>query len=210
MIVLVIILAVMILIALLPVGAMAVYSADGVQADLLIGSAHIRLFPRTKPPKPKKAKAEKKPAKAKKKAKQKEKPPEEPAPTGGKLAMIWQLVQLGVSFVGSLRRKLLIRHLTLYVTYGGDDPAKTAINYGRSLGAAHALLPLLGQAFRIRRQDVRVLYDARADDMTVYLRASITIRVGQMIALAVRYGVRALKIFLASRQKKNMVKAVSK
>lgn len=209
MIALAIILAVLVLIALLPVGGRVVYSAGGVQASLLAGPIRIRLFPRTKKPKPKKAKAKKKPKKVKKAAEPKEKTPET-APKGGKFQMLWQFVQLGVSFLGSLRRKLLIRDLTLSVTYGGSDPAKTAINYGRSVGAAHALLPLMEQVFRIRRQDVRVLYDAQSEEMAVYLNAAITIRVGQVLALAVRYGVRALRIFLSSKQTKNVEKAVSK
>jgi hypothetical protein len=198
MIALIIILAILLLIVLLPVGGRIVYGEDGAQADLLVGFLRFRLFPRE--PKPeKKPKREKKP----KKKKEKKKPASEQAkPKGGKLPLLWQLVQLGVQALGTLRRKILVRELKLYLTYGGDDPAQTAIQYGNACAAAHALLPLFGQIFRIRKQDVRVIYDPQQPELVVYAQAAITIRVGQIIAFAVNYGWRALKIFLASKNEK--------
>ncbi len=206
---LIIILAIFVLIALLPVGGAAEYGEDGFSAYLLIGPARILLYPRSK--KPKKQKREK-PPKEKKPKKVKETPEEADVKVkkGGKLPMLWQLVQLGLGFLGDMRRKLLVRRLTVYFTYGGAEPDVVAIRYGKTCAAAHALMPLLHQMFRIRKQDVRILYDPDASDITVYASAAITIRIGQTIALAARYGVRALKIVLSQRKNKNQDdKAVS-
>ena len=204
-----IVFAVLVLIALLPVGGAVEYGEDGLSAHLIIGPARILLYPRAK--KPKKEKRGK-PPKAKKPKKVKEKPEEADVRVkkGGKLPMLWQLLQLGLGFLGDMRRKLLVRELTVYFTYGGAEPAETAVRYGKTCAAAHAVMPLFHRLFRVRKQDVRIIYDAAATEITVCVRAAITIRIGQMIALAVRYGVRALKILLAQRKNKNQDdKAVS-
>lgn len=197
-----IVLAILVLIALLPVGGAVEYGEDGLSAHLVIGPARILLYPR--PKKPKKEKREKPPKKKK---------PEEAdvkVKKGGKLPMLWELLRLGLGFLGEMRRKLLVRELAVYFTYGGAEPAETAIRYGKTCAAAHAVMPLFDQLFRVRKQDVRIIYDAAATETTVYARAAITIRIGQTAALAVRYGVRALKILLAQRKNKNQDdKAVS-
>ena len=204
-----IVLAILVLIALLPVGGAVEYGEDGLSAHLVIGPARILLYPRAK--KPKKEKRGKPPKK--KKPKKGKKQPEEAdvqAKKGGKLPMLRELLQLGLGFLGEMRRKLLVRELTVYFTYGGAEPAETAIRYGKTGAAAHAVMPLFDQLFRVRKQDVRIIYDAAATEIAVYARAAITIRIGQTAALAVRYGVRALKILLAQRKNKNQDdKAVS-
>ena len=195
-------LAILVLIALLPVGGAVEYGEDGLSAHLIIGPARILLYPRAK--KPKKEKREKPPKKKK---------PEKADATvkkGGKLPMLWELLQLGLGFLGEMRRKRLVRELTVYFAYGGAEPAETAIRYGKTCAAAHAVMPLFDQLFRVRKQDVRIIYDAAATEIAVYARAAISIRIGQTTALAARYGVRALKILLSQRKNKNQDdKAVS-
>ena len=197
-----IVLAILVLIALLPVGGAVEYGEDGLSAHLVIGPARILLYPR--PKKPKKEKREK-PSKKKKPEKA-----DAAVKKGGKLPMLRELLQLGLGFLGEMRRKLLVRELTVRFAYGGAEPAETAIRYGKTCAAAHAVMPLFDQLFRVRKQDVRIIYDAAATEITVYARAAITIRIGQTAALAVRYGVRALKILISQRKNKNQDdKAVS-
>lgn len=195
MIALLVIAAVLVLLLLLPVGAALEYGEDGVTAQLLIGFVRLRLFPR---PPVKRKKTRNKTRKAEKSVKQsKQQKPEEKK--GGKLPLLMEMLRVGIDFLGAFRRRLLVRRLTLRLTYGGADPAATAIRYGQSCAAAHALLPLIDQVFRVRRQDVRLVYDPAEPELSVYVHAALTIRVGQLLALAARYGMRALKIVLAKR-----------
>ncbi len=207
MIALAVVCAVIVLIALLPVGVRVQYDADGPCVHLLAGPIRIRLFPRVKQPQKQTQRKDIKPPKKTKTAKE----PAEPAQKkGGGLAMMWSFVRLGVSFLGELRRKLLVRRLQLHLTYGGDDPAKAAIQYGNSCAALHALWPVFDRLFRIRRPDVRLIFDAQACEITVRADVQITIRVGRVIALGVRYGLRAFRIYLNHQNSSKQEKAVSK
>ena len=210
MIVLAVVLCVLVLIALLPVGGSVVYDESGVVVKILIGPIRIQVFPRTKPAKPKKDKTPKQAKTGTEKKKTQKDSPEAAARKGGKLPMLLDFVKLGLRFLGGFRRKLLIRELKLYVTYGGDDPAKAAVNYGNSCAAAHGILPMLHQVFRIRKQDVRLIFDETSDAMKIYAQAALSIRIGQVLALAARYGVQALQILLQYKSNNNEEKAVSK
>ena len=210
MIVLAAVLCVFVVIMLLPVGGSVVYDENGAVVKILVGAIRIQVLPRTKPAKSKNDKKPKQAKPKKEKKKSEEVPAEAAAKKGGKLPMLLDFVQLGIRFLGSFRRKLLIRELKLYVTYGGDDPAKAAVSYGNSCAAAHGILPLLHQIFHIRKQDVRLIFDETSDTMKIYAQAALSIRIGQVLALAVRYGVQALQILLKHKSKTNEEKAVSK
>ena len=124
-------LAVIVLLAVLPLGASVKYDSGGLLVRLIAGPARITLFPRKK-----KDKEEKKPKKETKK--------EEPAPkteaapkekTGGKLTDFLPLVQVALDFLGEFRRKLRVDNLRLKLVLAGDDPCDLAVNYGRAWAA---------------------------------------------------------------------------
>ena len=121
------ILAVLVLIGRIPVGVDAAYGEGGVLLSAKIGFFRLRILP-AKPKKPKKPK----------KSKQ-QKPAASSAPSAApdalaepaakkKLALpgglhgILRLVNLALSTLGDLRRKLRVEELTLHVTFAGDDP----------------------------------------------------------------------------------------
>ena len=81
------------------------------------------------------------------------------------------------------------------ITFDGEDPAQSAIRYGQAQAVAHALLPQLGQVFRIRRQAVS-LECAFTDGLlrvTCYLQVRLLVL--DVLALALRYGLRAYRIY---------------
>ena len=134
-----VILAVLVLIGCIPVGVDAAYGEGGVLLSAKISFFRLRILP-AKPKKPKK------PKKAKKSKQQK--PAASPAPSAApdaptaetapqkKLALpgglrgILRLVNLALSTLGDLRRKLRVEELTLHVTFAGGDPADAALHYG--------------------------------------------------------------------------------
>ena len=58
------------------------------------------------------------------------------------------------------------------------------------------LFPLLERCFVIKKRDIQIQCDFTASETLVTARLDITITLGRIIALAVRYGVRALVEFL--------------
>lgn len=154
-----IVLAVLVLLALLPLGLYARYDEQGPVAAIVAGPVQIPVYP----PKPKdgkkkkQKKAKKKPAKAKKKAaKGEQKAAAEPKPKqklGGKIQEFMPFVRLGLDLLGCFFRKLRVPKLTLHVQFGGaNDAAKAAINYGRAWAAIGAIMPPLRSKLRIRRR----------------------------------------------------------
>jgi hypothetical protein len=78
----------------------------------------------------------------------------------------------------------------------GGDPCDLAINYGKAWAAVGNLMPHLENLFVIKKRDVEVECDFAASDTLIFVHLDITITLGRLLALAVVYGIRALKEFL--------------
>ena len=147
-----------------------------------------------KPKKKKKQqKQQKKPEKAPEKAASQEKKPN-PILSGG-VDGILQLLDIVLDTLGDLRRKLRVNELTLYVRIGGsDDPAKAAMGYGRAWAAIGAITPSLERLFVIKKRDIRPALDYTISNTQVDAHLVTTITIGRSLALALRAGIRFLKI----------------
>ena len=183
--------AVLVALALLPLGVRAQY--DGAfRLWVVISFIKIPMLSGDKPKKVEKPKAE-----AKESAKEK-------VPAEKKsifrldlqhhwkdyLALVWDLL-------GGLRRKLLLRELTFLAYFGGKEPDERALNYGRAWAAIGTTMPMLEQSFHIRKRDVRAVYDETAEQIHLYLSLYVSIRLGQLLYLALR----ALRRFLVIQKK---------
>lgn len=186
-------LAVLVLLATLPVGVDVRYDGAGPLVRLLAGPVGLTLYPAH--PKKKKKAPKKNGETAQKAANAAEK-----KPTGGSWKDFLPLVKTALAFLGDFRRKLRIDHLECDLVLGGTDPAKLAMGYGRVWAAMGDLLAALEQTFTIRKRDVEVQCDFTAPETRVTFRAQITITVGRLLALAVRYGLRAWKEFMTLRK----------
>lgn len=187
--------SVLALIGCIPVGVDARYHKDGMFLAAKIWFVKLQLLP-AKPKKPKK------PGKAKKSAK-KQSEPKKDAPAekkanpllSGGLDGLMQLLDLAFDTLGDLRRKLRVNELTLRVTIpGGDDPAKAAMQYGRAWAAVGALTPAMERLFVIKKRDIQPFLDYNETSMQVDARLTLTITIGRSLALALRAGIRFLKI----------------
>lgn len=185
--------AVLILLGCLPLGVRGIYAAFGPTADLLIGPVKIRLFPGKKKDKAKKPKQEKE-KKAVTKTEKTE--PKKEDKTGGSFTDFLPLVKVATDFLGDFRRKLRIKRLNMYLCMAGGDPCDLAINYGRAWAAVGNLIPQLERLFVIKKRDIQVGCDFTQPQTTIYVRADITITLGRLLGLSVRYGWRALKEYL--------------
>jgi len=182
--------AALVLIGCIPVGVDARYNAEGVFLAAKLGPIRLQLLPQ-KPKK--KKKQQKKPEKAPEKAASQEKKPN-PILSGG-VDEILQLLDIVLDTLGDLRRKLRVNELTLYVRIGGsDDPAKAAMGYGRAWAAIGAITPSLERLFVIKKRDIQPALDYTISNTQVDAHLVTTITIGRSLALALRAGIRFLKI----------------
>lgn len=182
-------LGILAVIAILPVGVRGVYNRQGPLVQLLIGPAHLTLFPKGKNKKDKPAKVEEE--------------PDKPAPvkktgdkSGGSFRDFLPLVQITLDFLGEFRRKLRLNHLQFKLILGGGDPCDLAVNYGRAWTAIGNLMPHLERLFVIKKRDIEAECDFNADETKIFARLDITIPVGRLLSLVVRYGIRAFRAYL--------------
>ena len=191
---LLVIFAVLVLIGCIPVGVDARYSADGVFLTAKLGPFLLQLLPQKPKKKPKKRKPQQKqPKKTPAKAEPQAKKPN-PLLSGG-VDGLMQLLDLAFDTLGDLRRKLRVNELTLYVLIGGaDDPAKAAMGYGRAWAAIGAITPSLERLFVIKKRDIRPALDYTISNTQIDAHLVTTITIGRSLALALRAGIRFLKI----------------
>lgn len=187
-------LGILVLIAILPVGASVEYDSDGFRAAVIAGVFHIPVFPvKKKEKKPKKVK-KKAPAKAKEtKTKKKSEPKQK---KGGSLMDFLPVLDRVLDFLSAFRRKLRIQQLEMVIILGGGDPSDLAINYGRGWAALGNLEPLLDQAFVIKKRKMEVECDFLAESTTVIARMDISITIGRIVALLVAWGLPIVWEFL--------------
>lgn len=195
-------LAVAVLLAILPLGVNAKYNADGPLVRVIAGPVRWTVFPLKKKEKKEKKKKtkqnteEKTAAAASTKAKKAENTEQDTPSKGGSILDFLPLVQVALDFLGDFRRKLRIDRLEMKLILAADDPCDLAVNYGRAWAAVGNLFPLMERAFVIKKRDVEVECDFTSDETLVIARLDLTITLGRLLSLAVRYGIRALREFL--------------
>ncbi len=187
--------AVVVLLAILPLGASVSYDAGGPAVRILAGPLKLLVFPRKKKVKEPQKPSEKKSGKPKPKAPKKQKPVNT-VPKGGSWTDFLPLVQVGLDLLNDLRLKLRVNHLKLHLTMAADDPCDLAVNYGRMNAALAGLLSQLERFLVIQKRDVQVQCDFTGDQTRIVAWLDITITLGRIVYIGVRYGLRALKLYL--------------
>ena len=197
-------LAILIGLGCVPLGVRLRYDEDGPLAAVLLGRLPIVLYPVPGWLK-KLTSREKKPGENKpKEEKPKKEKPQKAAenPQGGSWKKFLPLVQLGLHFLGDFRRKLRVNRLVLRLTLAGDDPCDLAVNYGRAWAAVGNLLAALQRAFVIQKRDVEVQCDFLGEETKVVFAMDLTITLGRILGLLVKYGIRAVAILLKMKNQK--------
>ena len=182
-------LGILVLLAVLPVGIRLLYNEDGLVLSLLLGMVKIKLYPKqkTKPAEKEKQKPKEQTSKAKPSVKEKK---------GGRLSSFKPLLKIAWGFLGDLRRKIRVKHLEMNLIMAADDPCDLAVNYGKAWAAVGNLMPLLESIFIIKKRNVQVQCDFTADEPRVLARIDVSITVGRITALAVKYAVPVIREFL--------------
>ena len=179
-------LGVLVLLAVLPLGASVRYNGDGPLVRVILGPIKFTVFPLKKKEKKEKTKKEKAPRVASEKSEEK---------TGGSVKDFLPLAKDALDLLSDLKRKLRVNRLELKLTLAGGDPCDLGIHYGRAWAVLGNLIPRLEELFVIKKRDMEVQCDFTAEQTTVYARADITISLWQLLYLAARYGIRGLKTY---------------
>lgn len=189
------ILAVLWLVSLVRIGGKVSYGQAGLSAAVLAGPFQIQLLPA----KPKKSKP---PKQKKEKKLKKKKPPKEKKPASegrpGTLPRLMKLLPVVGQACGALKRKIRIDDLELELIWGGGDPAAIALGYGQANAVLGMLWPIFDHNFKVKHHSFQIGMDYSASQPAVELQTAVTLTVGQIMSLGVRYGVKALVTWIKS------------
>ena len=192
-------LAILALIAVLPVGVSVCYDADGIRAFVKAGFVRIQVFPMPKKEKKPKQKTSKAKAPAKKKPAQKQ--PQEKK-QGGSLKDFLPIVRLVLDLLDDFRRKLRVDVLEADLVLAGSDPCDLAINYGKICAALGNLWPRLEEFLTIKKRDVKVQCDFEGDKTLITARMDLTLTIGRAFSLGFRHGIKIIKEFIRITNKR--------
>jgi hypothetical protein len=194
---LLIILAIIVLLALLPLGISFRYDADGVGVRLIVGFLKFRVYPGKK----KKEKPEKPVSEAEKEPEVTEKPipkavpKEAPEKAGGSFTDFIPLAKTALSSLNVLRRKVRVKRLEVKLVMAGDDPSDLALNYGRAWTALGNLWPYLETYLVIEKRDVDIQCDFTAQKTTVTARVDVTVTLSRLLCWVCKYGWKAYQSY---------------
>lgn len=110
-----------------------------------------------------------------------------------------------LELVGRVLHMPYLNPLILKVVFGGEDPAASAINYGRAWALVGVVMPLLERNFQIGKREIDVQHDRDAKKMSVYAKAALTVRVGQCVGLAVSALLLFLRLYKETKQSEKAV-----
>lgn len=199
MIVLCIILAIVVIIALTPVGVRARYDEDGPVVWAKIGPIRVKLYPLPEKDKPQKEKKKKKT----KEKKEPEQSPQQQAAKGGTFERIKQLLPHGITAVKRFFKGLVIQKLTVYYQVVAEDPAKAAMQYGYGWAAIGMVTGLVENSFTVKDRDLQVFVNFEEHaEKRIFVLAELTIRIGRLFYVGFGFGIEFLKIILKNRKNK--------
>ncbi len=204
-------LGILVLLAVIPLGVLIQYDEDGPLIKVVAGFIRVTVFPvKKKEKKPKKVSEKPQPqpqvSGTPEPTAPTQKKKEKPAPKekkGGSLLDFLPLVEIALNMVGELLGKTLhVDLLELNLVMAGDDPCDLATNYGRAWAALGNLWPRLQEMLTIKKRDVKIQCDFTSNETLISARLQLTVTLGRLISLLVRYGIRALKEYLKIRKKR--------
>lgn len=90
------------------------------------------------------------------------------------------LIKTALRAAGRLRRRLVVTKLIFHYTAGGDDPADTALQYGRVSAAVYGMMPEVSRIFNVKHRDISVAVDFDIPKPQIELEISMGLFVWQL------------------------------
>lgn len=191
-----IVLAVLVLLLLLPFGAVVRYSGEGFFVWIKVLFFRVQVFPSKK----EKKETEKKEPPQKSQPAAKKAEPEEPKKKGGKLELVRSALPLLKPALVGVKKRLCIDELELFVTWAGSDPAAAALGYGYANAALGTLWAVMDENFKVKKSRLGCQVDFDSTKPTVYLNAALSINLWKTLTLVLPLLVRFYRNY--SRLKK--------
>ena len=182
-----IVLAVLLGLAFLPLGFRAVYRQDNPGVWLLIGPLKFRVYP---------GKPKKKAEKQSQKSDQKKDKSDSESDRGRSYRDFLPVIRTIIEFLDQFRRKIRVNHLEMKLILAGDDPSDLAVNYGRAWAALGSLMPQLERLFVIKKRNLEIECDFTSQETVIFARADVTITLARTLHLLSRHGIKVLKQLL--------------
>lgn len=186
-------LAVIVGLAILPLGVRGMYDSNGPRLWLLLGPARIAIFPTPKREKTK-SPPQKKQLQAKSKTDEKKQ--------GGSFSDFLPIVKVVLDFLGDFHRRLRVKRLELLIVMAGDDPCDLAENYGKACAALASLEPQLERIFVIKKKQLRLDCDFTESKSQVWGLVDLTIPLGRLLSLLIRHGRSGLGEFMKLKKRR--------
>ena len=153
----------------LPVGVV-VRRREHFTADVTVGPFSFAVYPA------KEKKKKEKPSKEKKKPEKEQ--PEKPGPNAAQIRYSLEVLPGVIAkALSRTRRRIVVSPLKLHAVFGGEDPADTALLYGKCQALASGFLPVLGELVKLRHTEIRLWVDYEAERTVWSGEAGVRLRV---------------------------------
>ena len=180
---------------LIPVGVHASYLASELIVRLKIACFEFKVYPRKKE-EPKPEKPNNKPTKTK--AKSEDKPKKK---LKFSFEEILELLKKAINALGKFG-KFTVHKFMLHYIAAGSDPYKTAMTFGQVNAALSSLAPLCAKKLRVKEDvDVWTDVDFVAEKTSLELELSVSLRIVQLLRVAVVLAWGALWVFVKNKRR---------
>ena len=195
-----VVLLVLLALGLIRIGVQVEYSGQGLAVWLRAGAFRIPVFP-AKRKKPKETKP--KPAK---------KARSDTGKKGGRLKLALDLIPVILDTVKRFFRKLRMDQLEMNIVVCASDPGEVAMRYGEANALLGTIWQPMLQVFHVKQAHAHVDVDFEAGESVLYIFASLSLTIAQVLALVLVFGGKALQILIcnnsARRRRANQGEAV--
>lgn len=178
------------------VGAEVAFGEE-TRVTLRLGLIRVQVLPR---------KAKEKRAASKKKAPEKAKGKKKPKKETPKITasavlegfpQLWKILKKGLRMT---RRRIRISPMKLWAVIGGEDPADTAILYGRLSAAMYAVVPILQELLRMPDPQIHLEPDLQGGESRAEGEVGASFLIWDLVIMGFACGIPLIKWFLHLRR----------
>ena len=191
---------ILLLFLILPVGVEAEYDQGNLTVLLKVWALKFRIFPlpawMSRRSEKKREKAKAKPASEKEEEPEKEK-------KQGVIKFDMELLQMGLDAARNFKNKLKIDVLIIRVVAAAQDPFNAVMMFGGISAAFGNLVPMLENNFNCKERELLVTLDLNLQAPVIYFKVALTIRIYQIFALGLSFGVKFFKYYRKLRNRKS-------
>ena len=89
-----------------------------------------------------------------------------------------------VKILQKFRRGIVFDPLRIYLEIAGEDPADTAVLYGKIYASASGLLPAVREVVAIRNQDIQITLNFDKTESTICADVGVYLRIYHILGIA--------------------------